>query len=210
MPPLGNVAVGRRCRLLSRYDPGGIRQPLAHLGKNQPVVPPEALSTAHGLQKKQRQDEAFRKCAAARLEAYLATTIATPVWGNHGRVGGVVHMHLKMTDERRGGLQIDPILHHDRGRAQFPLDAALIEDFIRRDAKQVTEALRFRAGLHPNLGRYCVAHLCSICGGCCSRTPLSVPRGPLLPCAILTSGVQDAARPRTGLSPPERISKSRF
>jgi hypothetical protein len=44
--PLGNVAVGRRCRMLSRHDSGRVRQPFAHLGKNQPVVPPEALSAA--------------------------------------------------------------------------------------------------------------------------------------------------------------------
>jgi hypothetical protein len=126
MPPLGNVAVGRRRRLLSRDNPGGIRESFTNRGPKPPVVPPEAFSAAHGLQKKQRQDKAFRKCAAARLEAYLAATIAAPVWGNHECIGGVAHRHLKMTDDRRGGLQIDPILHDDRRRAQSPQDAVLI------------------------------------------------------------------------------------
>ncbi len=113
MAPLGNVAVGRRCRMLSRHDPGRVRQPFAHLGKNQPVVPAEAFSAAHRFQQKQREDEALRQCTTTRLEPYFATTIATTVRGNHRRIRGIVHLAPLNDGQRRGRLQIDPILHQE-------------------------------------------------------------------------------------------------
>ncbi len=167
MLPLGNVAVGRRRRLLPRHDPGSVREPVAYLRKNQPVVPSEAFSAAHRLQKKQGQEKALHQRATAGAEAYFTAAIATTVRRNQGRIGGVVHGTPRNDGRRRGELQIDLILHQHGGRAQFLLDTTLLEDGTRPDAKEANEKPYFRCRYTCTLGRYWVSQECSIFGGCC-------------------------------------------
>lgn len=87
------MPIGRRDRL-RRHRPNSFRQPWAYWGKDQPVVAPEALSTAHRLQQKYWQDETLAESAPPGTKAEFTATIAATIDLGERRIGGVVHTFL--------------------------------------------------------------------------------------------------------------------
>ena len=93
-----------------RHDPRRVRQTVTDPREDQPVIPPEALTTPYWLQQKQRQQISLRQSPAPGAESHFTSAIMASIRRGKTRIGGKTHtLHLRIRNTK--GEQIDLILH---------------------------------------------------------------------------------------------------
>jgi hypothetical protein len=80
-----------------RHHPWCVRQTVTDPREDQPVIPPEALTTPYWLQQKQRQQISLRQSPAPGAESHFTSAIMASIRRGKSRIGGRTHtLHLRI------------------------------------------------------------------------------------------------------------------
>jgi hypothetical protein len=84
-----------------RHHPRRVRQTVTDPREDQPVIPPEALTTPYWLQQKQRQQISLRQSPAPGAESHFTSAVMASIRRGKTRIGGRTHtLHLRIRNTK--------------------------------------------------------------------------------------------------------------